>query len=70
MKTKLKKEEFKKIIINNLETTTIHAIPNIVRSNNYLARFIWISCLLLSSGYFSFEIYKSKASFYDYGNNN
>ena len=66
----MKVNEIKKIIINNLEATSIHAIPNIVRSNSYLARFIWISCLLLSSGYFSFEIYKSKASFYDYGNNN
>ena len=55
--TKKNKEvmsNFKKEIYSLLETTTAHALPNIVRSESYFIKLVW---LLLFLGFFSYSIY-------------
>ena len=39
---------FKKIS-QTLESSTIHAIPNIIRSDNLLIKFVWLICFICSS---------------------
>ena len=41
-----------------LESSSIHALPNIVRNKYFTIKFVWVLCFLLSSaacGYFVFQ---------------
>ena len=47
-------------------TTTIHAVPNIFRTQNTLVKTIWFISLLVSGGWCFFMVINTMAQFYDY----
>lgn len=59
----------KKIIQSTRETvesSSIHAIPNISRNKYSLIKIIWLICFLISFGFCSFSIYSSVLDYLDY----
>ena len=58
MESKQKKKKIIDSVKETLESSSIHALPNIVRSKYYTVKFVWVFCFLLSSagcGYFVFQ---------------
>ena len=39
----------KPIIIKSLESSSIHAVPNIIRNDNLIIKFIWFLCFIIST---------------------
>ncbi|CAF1038483.1 unnamed protein product [Brachionus calyciflorus] len=58
--------EIKKIILDNIESSTSHGFPNIVRSESYILKFMWTLCLLISSGYCAYCLTKSFQDYFSY----
>jgi hypothetical protein len=60
-------------IKNKLETllsnSTIHAIPNIIRTNNRSVKIIWLVFFLISAGFCLFFIVNSILEYYEYNTN-
>ncbi|CAF1028750.1 unnamed protein product [Brachionus calyciflorus] len=56
----------KKIILDNIEFSTSHGFPNIVRSESFILKLMWILCLLLSSGYCAYCLTKSFQDYFSY----
>ena len=61
-----KQSEILKLTKETLESSSIHAIPNITRNKFYSIKIIWLVCLLTSSGYCGFFVSKSIGDFLDY----
>ena len=62
----LKKEKMIDSVKETFESSSIHALPNIVRNKYYTVKFVWILCFLLSSagcGYFVFQSVADYLSF-------
>ena len=55
-----------KSIKDTLESSTIHAIPSIVRNRFYLIKIIWFLCLIVSSGFCGWFIQKSLTDYFSY----
>ena len=49
-----------------LESSSIHAIPNISRNKYSLIKIIWLICFLISFGFCSFSIYSCVLDYLDY----
>ncbi|CAF0942247.1 unnamed protein product [Brachionus calyciflorus] len=58
--------EIKKIILDNIESSTSHGFPNILRSESYIIKFMWTLCLLISSGYCAYCLTKSFQDYFSY----
>ena len=61
-----KQSEILKLTKETLESSSIHAIPNITRNKFYSIKIMWLICLLISSGYCGFFVSKSIGDFLDY----
>ena len=63
---KLNKKKIIDSAKETLESSSIHALPNIVRNKYYTIKFVWVFCFLLSSagcGYFVFQSIADYLSF-------
>lgn len=49
-----------------LESSSIHALPNIVRNKYYAIKFVWVFCFLLSSAACGYLIFLSITDFLGY----
>jgi hypothetical protein len=49
-----------------LESSSIHALPNIVRNKYYTIKFVWLVCFVLSSAACSFFIFHSISDYFRY----
>ncbi len=60
-------------IKNKLETllsnSTIHAIPNIIRTDNHFVKVVWLVFFLISTGFCLFFIVNSILEYYEYNTN-
>lgn len=63
LKTKLK---ITNSVKETLESSSIHALPNIVRNKYYTIKFIWIVCFLGSSAACGFLIFQSITDYFNY----
>ena len=64
--TKAIKQKIIEANIETLESSSVHAIPNITRNKFYSIKIMWLICLLISSGYCGFFVSKSIGDFLDY----
>jgi hypothetical protein len=66
----LKMSKTQQKIINSLketlESSSIHALPNIVRNKYYTIKFVWIVCFLSSSAACGFLIFQSISDYFEY----
>lgn len=67
----MKKENFLKerilqILRDACLVSTIHAIPNIIRTNRILIKLMWSICLLVSIGYCFFLVFQSISNYFEY----
>jgi hypothetical protein len=53
-------------IKTTLESSTIHAIPNIIRNKFYLIKIVWFLCLIASTGVCAWLIQKSITDYFNY----
>ena len=60
------REELILTIKETLESSSIHAIPNITRNKNYSIKLMWSICFLISFTVCSFSIYSSLSDFFNY----
>ena len=63
------KSNKKKIIDSakeTLESSSIHALPNIVRNKYYTVKFVWVFCFLLSSGGCGYFVFQSIADYLNF----
>ncbi|CAF0707240.1 unnamed protein product [Brachionus calyciflorus] len=65
MKKKIS-SEIKKIILENIESSTSHGFPNIVRNESFILKLMWTLCLLVSSGYCAYCLTKSFQDYFSY----
>ena len=66
MESKKQKEKMIDSVKETLESSSIHALPNIVRNKYFTIKFVWVLCFLLSSaacGYFVFQSIADYLSF-------
>lgn len=49
-----------------LVSTTVHAIPNIMRSPNITIKFMWFICFLVSLGFCGFFLYDGLLNYFEY----
>ena len=49
-----------------LELSTIHAIPNIIRSNNLVLKFLWLFCFIGSSSVCAWFIFNNISKYFQY----
>ena len=56
----------KHVIIETAEFSTSHGIPNIVRSQSYFLKIMWLLCFLVSSGGCAYLVYRSISNYFDY----
>lgn len=61
--------EIKKIVIENIESSTSHGIPNIFRNKSITLKILWIISLMVSSGYCVYCLSKNFKDFFDYKTN-
>jgi hypothetical protein len=65
-KSDSKKSEILELITNSLENSSIHAIPNITRTESYTLKFMWILFLIGSTAYCAFLSYQSVMNYLSY----
>ncbi|CAF0806060.1 unnamed protein product [Brachionus calyciflorus] len=61
-----KRTEIFNIIKDNLETSTSHGIPNIVRNKNWIIKIIWTICFSVSFAYCVYNLTKSFEIYFSY----
>jgi hypothetical protein len=61
-----KKDEIIKSTKETLESSSIHAIPNIVRNEHYLIKMVWLIFFLVSSSFCAYFIQESIADYLNY----
>ena len=61
-----KKQEILHLTKETLESSSIHAIPNITRNKFYVVKSIWIVCFIVSSGWCAFFMMRSLNDFFSY----
>ena len=59
-------KNYKSILINAIESTTIHGLPMIIKENSYLAKIIWLVLFLSASSLCLFLNRKSVIDFMNY----
>ena len=60
------KNEIKLKLLNCLQRTTSHGLPNISRTHNLAIRLLWITCTLISAGLCAFMIISSVNEYFEY----
>ncbi|CAF0745052.1 unnamed protein product [Brachionus calyciflorus] len=66
MKKKSLSKEIKKIICDNIESSTSHGFPNIIRNESILVNSMWIICIFISSSYCAYCLIKSFREYFSY----
>jgi hypothetical protein len=60
----------KEVLINSvketLESSSIHALPNIVRNKYYTIKIFWIVCFFISSAACGLLIFQSISDYFEY----
>ncbi len=62
----MKKQKIIKANIETLESSSVHAIPNITKNRFYLVKLVWVVCFLASNGVCAWFIYKSISDYLNY----
>jgi hypothetical protein len=57
------KKAFITILIETLTTSTIHGLPNLIRSNRKVVKILWTICFLISSGLCAYLVIESLLSY-------
>ena len=57
------KKAFITILIETLTTSTIHGLPNLIRSNRKVVKILWTICFLISSGLCAYLLIESIISY-------
>ena len=52
-------KEIKELTRETLESSSIHAVPNIARNKFYLVKLVWVICFMISAGWCCWFIQKS-----------
>ena len=66
MRVFISKKEIIDSIKETLESSSIHALPNIVRNKFYTIKFVWTVCFIASSGICGFFIFQSISDYFNY----
>jgi hypothetical protein len=62
----LKQKKIIDSVKETLESSSIHALPNIVRNKYLTIKLVWIVCFLLSSAVCSYLIFQSVSDYLKY----
>jgi len=60
-------KEFKPILVENLKNSTIHGLPNFIRTNRKSLKILWSICFFISSGFCAYIVLESIVSYMNYG---
>ena len=58
--------KIKHVIKETAEFSTSHGIPNIVRSQSYFLKIMWLLCFLVSSGGCAYLVYRSISNYLEF----
>ena len=66
MVKKITRTKIKEAIKETLKYSTFNGIPNIVRNQFKLVKFIWLICFVCSASYFISTIFDSITGYFEY----
>ncbi|RNA44513.1 Acid-sensing ion channel 2 [Brachionus plicatilis] len=66
MLKKSSNNEIKNLVLESLESTTGHGIPNLVRNKSWPIKILWFICLSLSTGYCVYNLTKSIVDYFSF----
>jgi hypothetical protein len=66
MRIIISKKEIVNSIKETLESSSIHALPNIIRNRYFTIKFVWVACFLASAAVCGFFIFQSISDYFNY----